>query len=224
MYPFEAEGEHELDLEEGEVVDVKGRGGGEGWVVATKLVGGDGVGASAEGKGDKKKGKEGLVPESYLEKVDESEAEGIANAVFSSRTGIVHPIEEEVERDSEGHDGEANHESGQGGSTVPGLGLGGLGTGTGTGTGLGLGVTPSAHAAGESSTEQPGRGEAGRELDVDVDVPGEKGVAPNPDPAPSALPLPLPLSLSVPAPELVQDENDTAAHVGKDRSNVEATS
>lgn len=52
VYPFEAEGENEMSLEEGEVIELKGRGGGEGWVVAVR------------------DGREGLVPESYLEKYE----------------------------------------------------------------------------------------------------------------------------------------------------------
>jgi hypothetical protein len=60
-YVFVAEGEHEISVREGEVVEVRGRGGGEGWVVAVKL-----GGMKGEGKFD---GMEGLVPESYLEKV-----------------------------------------------------------------------------------------------------------------------------------------------------------
>ncbi|RSH90316.1 hypothetical protein EHS25_001650 [Saitozyma podzolica] len=209
----EGEDPHELDLEEGEVVDVKGRGGGEGWVVATKLVGGEGVGGSAEGKGEKKKGKEGLVPESYLEKVDESEAERIANAGFSSRTGNVHPIEEEAERDSEGHDGEASHEVGKEGISGLDLGLGGDGTEPGTGT------------DGGSATAQSAQGEAGGH----IDVPGEKGAKSDSDgSAPLALPLPIPLHLPVlpvpePGPEHLH-KNNTTAHAGEDQSKLEAQS
>lgn len=51
MYAFEPMGEHEMGLVEGEVVDVLGRGGGTGWVVAVKR---------SEPR------KEGLVPEGYL--------------------------------------------------------------------------------------------------------------------------------------------------------------
>lgn len=79
-YAFEAEGEHEISLEEGEVVEVKGRGGGEGWVIAVKLKKKDGAGATDEGGGEGKDMVEGLVPEGYLEKVDEEEV----------RTGLIH--------------------------------------------------------------------------------------------------------------------------------------
>jgi hypothetical protein len=193
------------------------------------------VGGSAEGKGEKKKGKEGLVPESYLEKVDESEAEGFANAGFSPRTGNVHPIEEEAERDSEGHDGEASHEVGEEGISGLGLGLGGdgtepgtgtgNGTGTGLGLGLGLGLGPSDPADGGSATAQSAQGEAGGH----IDVPGEKGAKSNSDgSAPLALPLPIPLHLPVlpvpePGPEHLH-KNNTTAHAGEDQSKLEAQS
>ena len=36
-YTFEAMGEHEMDVPEGALVDVKGRGGGEGWCVAHRV-------------------------------------------------------------------------------------------------------------------------------------------------------------------------------------------
>lgn len=49
-YAFEAEGEHEMTVAEGEVIEVRGRGGGEGWVIGVKT------------------GQEGLVPEGYLER------------------------------------------------------------------------------------------------------------------------------------------------------------
>lgn len=49
-YSFEAEGEHEMSMTEGDVIEVRGRGGGEGWVIGIKG------------------GKEGLVPEGYLER------------------------------------------------------------------------------------------------------------------------------------------------------------
>lgn len=68
-YRFEAMGEHEIGLEEGDLVDVQGRGGGEGWVIAVRkrVVSGKLVPLDGEGED----GTEGLVPESYLEKVDE---------------------------------------------------------------------------------------------------------------------------------------------------------
>lgn len=49
-YSFEAEGEHEMSMTEGEILEVRGRGGGEGWVIGVKA------------------GQEGLVPEGYLER------------------------------------------------------------------------------------------------------------------------------------------------------------
>ena len=67
VYPFEAVGEHEIGLEEGELVDLRGRGGGDGWVVGVKRVLNAEGKLVADGEGDEK---EGLVPESYLEKVD----------------------------------------------------------------------------------------------------------------------------------------------------------
>lgn len=36
-YTFEALGEHEMDVQEGQLVDVKGRGGGEGWCIAHRV-------------------------------------------------------------------------------------------------------------------------------------------------------------------------------------------
>jgi len=53
MYPFEPEGTAEMALEEDQVVDVVGRGGGVGWAVVEKTDGGH-----------------ALVPESYLELVE----------------------------------------------------------------------------------------------------------------------------------------------------------
>lgn len=72
MYPFDAVGEHEIGLEEGDLLEVRGRGGGQGWVVAVrrtldpegKLVR---LRKNSEGESEEK---EGLVPESYLERVD----------------------------------------------------------------------------------------------------------------------------------------------------------
>ena len=49
-YSFEAEGEHEMSMTEGDVIEVRGRGGGQGWVIGIKG------------------GQEGLVPEGYLER------------------------------------------------------------------------------------------------------------------------------------------------------------
>lgn len=79
IYAFEAIGEHELGLEEGDYVEIRGRGGGEGWVVAVrtkvvdgKVIRGDDVGVGVE----KDKEKDGLVPETYLEKVEEGLGEG----------------------------------------------------------------------------------------------------------------------------------------------------
>lgn len=58
-YPFVPEGINEIAVDVGEFLDVRGRGGGEGWVVGTRLR--DGV--------------EGLVPEGYLERCSEADAE-----------------------------------------------------------------------------------------------------------------------------------------------------
>lgn len=58
-YSFAPEGINEIAVDVGEFLDVRGRGGGEGWVVGTRLR--DGV--------------EGLVPEGYLERCSEADAE-----------------------------------------------------------------------------------------------------------------------------------------------------
>lgn len=58
-YPFYPEGINEIAVDVGEFLDVRGRGGGEGWVVGTRLR--DGV--------------EGLVPEGYLERCSEADAD-----------------------------------------------------------------------------------------------------------------------------------------------------
>ena len=84
IYPFEAVGEHELGLEEGDLVDLRGRGGGEGWVVGVKRVlGSDGriisgsgnatgtdSGSGTQSGSAQESEREGLAPESYLERVD----------------------------------------------------------------------------------------------------------------------------------------------------------
>lgn len=62
MYPFDAVGEHEMGLALGEVVDVLGRGGGQGWVVAIR-----------RGEPEVK----GLVPESYLNKLGPGEEDEV---------------------------------------------------------------------------------------------------------------------------------------------------
>ena len=56
MYQFVAEGQHEIDLEEGDVIHVRGWGVGEGWVVAVKMEDG--------------RQRTGLVPEGFIERVD----------------------------------------------------------------------------------------------------------------------------------------------------------
>ena len=70
--------EDEMGLDAGEYVEVKGRGGGEGWVIAVRrrveedekglrvLEGGVGDG---EGGWEEEGERRGLVPEGYLEKV-----------------------------------------------------------------------------------------------------------------------------------------------------------
>jgi len=50
-FSFISEGANEMGVEEGDIVQVTGRGGGDGWVVATMGT------------------REGLVPEGYLEKI-----------------------------------------------------------------------------------------------------------------------------------------------------------
>ena len=62
MYPFDPVGEHEMALALGEVVDVLGRGGGQGWVVAIR-----------RGEPEVK----GLVPESYLIKLRPGEEDEV---------------------------------------------------------------------------------------------------------------------------------------------------
>lgn len=57
-YAFEPEGVNEMAVDVGDLLDVRGRGGGgDGWVVAIRL----------------DSGAEGLVPEGYLERADEVE-------------------------------------------------------------------------------------------------------------------------------------------------------
>jgi hypothetical protein len=58
-YAFESLGGHEMSVEEGEMIEVKGRGGGVGWVIAVRL-------RTAKQSDEMM---EGLVPESYLEPV-----------------------------------------------------------------------------------------------------------------------------------------------------------
>lgn len=70
-FAFEAMGEHEIALEEGTIVEVRGRGGGDGWVVAVKRrLNSDGRVVRLD-EAEEGEGKEGLVPESYLEKAGE---------------------------------------------------------------------------------------------------------------------------------------------------------
>ena len=67
MFAFEAVGDHEIGLEEGDLIDVRGRGGGDGWVIGVKrYLGADGKVTVYDGQ----EVTEGLVPETYLEKVD----------------------------------------------------------------------------------------------------------------------------------------------------------
>lgn len=70
-YAFEPEGVNEMAVEVGDLLDVRGRGGGgDGWVVAIRL----------------DSGHEGLVPEGYLEKVDHEECpEGWAHLTTMRR-------------------------------------------------------------------------------------------------------------------------------------------
>ena len=72
-YAFEAVGEHEIGLEEGDVVEVRGRGGGGGWVVAVKRTLDERGRVVRLDEGGGGEDKEGLVPESYLEKAGELE-------------------------------------------------------------------------------------------------------------------------------------------------------
>jgi hypothetical protein len=55
VFQFISEGSNEMGVNEGDIIQVTGRGGGEGWVVATMG------------------GREGLVPEGYLEKIADRE-------------------------------------------------------------------------------------------------------------------------------------------------------
>ena len=71
-FKFEAIGEHEIGLEEGDLVEVRGRGGGEGWVVAISRKSSSGEVGKLEVGESARKDQEGLVPESYLEKVQEN--------------------------------------------------------------------------------------------------------------------------------------------------------
>lgn len=59
-YAFEGLGGHEMNVEEGDMLDVKGRGGGVGWVIAVRL----------RAAHSSEELMEGLVPESYLEVAD----------------------------------------------------------------------------------------------------------------------------------------------------------
>jgi hypothetical protein len=54
-FSFVSEGANEMGVHEGDIIQVTGRGGGQGWVVAS-------IG-----------GRSGLVPEGYLEKIGERE-------------------------------------------------------------------------------------------------------------------------------------------------------
>lgn len=54
-FSFVSEGANEMSVDEGDIIHVTGRGGGDGWVVATV------------------DGREGLVPEGYLEKIADRE-------------------------------------------------------------------------------------------------------------------------------------------------------
>jgi len=56
-FSFVSEGVNEMGVDEGDIIQVTGRGGGQGWVVAS-------IG-----------GRSGLVPEGYLEKIGEREEE-----------------------------------------------------------------------------------------------------------------------------------------------------
>lgn len=96
-YTFEAVGEHEMDMEEGDVVEVRGRGGGDGWVVAMRRkLDEDGKVVRLD-EMDDTEAKEGLVPESYLEKAGELDmapskhllapSENLDSAAGSVKTG-----------------------------------------------------------------------------------------------------------------------------------------
>jgi len=79
MYPFVSEGANEMSVDEGEILQVTGRGGGNGWVVAEK------------------QGQSGLVPEAYLERIgdrqgdieeeEEEEEEVVAAEKATTATG-----------------------------------------------------------------------------------------------------------------------------------------
>ena len=71
-FPFESMGDHEIGLEEGDIVEVRGRGGGEGWVICVKRKL-DHLGRVIRLDEDAQAAKLGLCPESYLEKAFEYE-------------------------------------------------------------------------------------------------------------------------------------------------------
>jgi len=108
-FAFEAVGEHEIGLEEGTIVEVRGRGGGDGWVVAVKRRLDDQgrvIRLDEAGEGE---GKEGLVPEGYLEKAGdlemapptEAEAEMAPPAIADTKTASPTTMGE-VKRDQDG--------------------------------------------------------------------------------------------------------------------------
>lgn len=137
VYPFEAVGEHEMGMDEGDLVDLRGRGGGDGWVVGVKKVlGPDGkVVALGLGLDQEYEEKEGLVPESYLEKVDlklllrERRAK---EATSSSSTATT-----------------------TGAGTGTGTGTGGAGIGGGSGSGSGSASRTASGSGGSRSEESP---------------------------------------------------------------------
>lgn len=72
-YAFEPEGVNEMAVDMGDLLDVRGRGGGgDGWVIAIRL----------------DSGAEGLVPEGYLERADEEQYAGEWARVRALRESI----------------------------------------------------------------------------------------------------------------------------------------
>lgn len=106
-YAFEAIGEHELGLEEDDLVEVRGRGGGEGWVVAVKRRTDEQGRVIPLDDVSESEGWEGLVPESYLERAEELK---MAPSRENRNTWASHPdsMKEEDERVETVHAGEVD--------------------------------------------------------------------------------------------------------------------
>ncbi|KAJ9104928.1 hypothetical protein QFC19_003723 [Naganishia cerealis] len=66
LYDFEAEGEHEMSVREGEVLLIGGRWGNMGWVIAERLDTPTGADGGGDGEQRRDRQMKGLVPEGYL--------------------------------------------------------------------------------------------------------------------------------------------------------------